>query len=161
MIGFYVPIPEKQAFIFKKKYVFTSQQDNVVWASDKNNNTDAGHHNTLALVFHVKSRDRTHCYKPEHPSYKTVWFQTRSLFTERERKAYVLIRFGHRVSILESQNQGQVILPPLPAYSFKSTSLVHPSAETMIASLIFGNSLNLSNPWFWNICTAAAAGLLD
>lgn len=42
---------------------------------------------------------------------------------------------------------------------------MHPSAETMIASLIFGNSLNLSNPWFWNISTAAsaaaAAGLLD
>lgn len=155
----------KSRLLFNKKYAFTSQQDNVVWASDKNNNTDAGHHNTLALVFHCKSRDRTRCFKPEHPSYKTVWSQTLSLFTEgegkRERKAYVLIRFGHRVSILESQNQGQVILPPLPAYSFKSTSLVHPSAETMIASLIFGNSLNLSNPWFWNICTAAAAGLVD
>lgn len=48
----------------------------------------------------------------------------------------------------------------LPPYSFKSTSLAHPSAETMIASLIFGNSLNLSNPWFWNI-SAAAAGPQD
>lgn len=95
-----------------------------------------------------------------NPSYKTAWAQTLSLFTESKREAYVLIRFWHGVSILECPKSRPGQPSSLPPYSFKSTSLAHPSAETMIASLIFGNSLNLSNPWFWNI-SAAAAGLPD
>ncbi len=142
-------------WLFKKKkkfnvFIWNQMMWFELWMKN-NNNTDEGQHYTLVLVFHSKSRDTKHCLKPEHPRYKTAWAQTLSLVAERE--TYVLIRFGQRASVLGSQNQGQAIPP---ASSFKSTSPQHPSAETMIASLIFGNSLNLSNPWFWNISTAAA-----
>lgn len=51
-------------------------------------------------------------------------------------------------------NQGQAILPLFPPYPRADQ---HLSAETMIASLIFGNSLNLSNPWFWNISVCSSS----
>lgn len=58
-------------------------------------------------------------------------------------------------TVVESR-PGHALLRSQSLCSFKSTNPLLPSVKTMIASLIFGNSLNLSNPWFWKISVAAA-----
>lgn len=108
--------------------------------------------NTSVLVFNSKSTDTTRCAKKGHPSYKTA-AQTLSLLVKGEGEKHMYwLHLDCEVSILREPESR----PGHPSsHSFKSTSRQYPSAETMIASLIFGNSLNLSNPWFWNISSSS------
>ena len=140
---------------FLKIQCFVLKRDDVSWALEGKQQLMQAYSTKHISACSQQQiyRYNTRCSKPGHPSYKTAWAQTLSLLVKGERDKHMYwLQLDHEV-----QNQPESAPGHPSSHSFKSTSRWFPSAETMIAFLIFGNSLNLSNPWFWNISSSSSS----